>query len=796
MVIREDSVCAEATPPWGASSTEEYADRVSRNLNIIERDKNIKLNYEFGAYELEDLVNKHPDLYERMKKMVASGQLFFVNGTYNQPHGQALSLEANIRQFEHGLVLYKKLFGVNIKTHAMQEPDYTNQTPQLCRAFGIEFASYGAFIHHLITPLNAGPEPSLLYRWIGLDGTEIPLTVDQNGQGINYDYKVPSSLQKRDTFINFRIPDMDEFETHEYIDYVALDQAIEDQLADSPPVVAAQLQLPWSYVEGTDAESLLLATGEAEIALIQAETMTSLLADESSRDTLLPLWAKWLQGQHHDALWHGAPELRAASVAWCRESAERANVIVEKLMAQSISPEGPPAIRMITSFPIRHQGVARLQWQGAAPVELHAESGVQVPVQIDGTDPKNKKLLIPYGAEGIEELVYLTGEGNAAEQSGENLKGSFAFSNAYYDAAICGYGGVSRVFSKTGDILLANTAVRTVSSTTGALKMVAEGGEVQETNVTEGWTEPDETHYRYGLDAAGALTVMQQGRMFSFALSGYSSRLFRGPVADIVVSTGRVGDIPVTRKTYLYHGLPWIEMEIICSFSDTVVDEYAEDANKLCIWWPCSYRHLIQNGIPGGNEVPSKPEIGFLPVNWIDLDQTGSRDSGGGFAVAFDNALKTFRRSGRLGSVLGWGDDQGHFNNRVEPLQWRNVQDLRLKGQRIYRFFLFPHQGNWRQAGVPQWAFSRLRPPVLQLTNAAAASRKGLLSLEGSGVLPTSVQRDQEGLKVRFHECCGEEGILAQVKHREAEAQYALFGLDKKPLERIGAYKIGEIRIS
>ena len=165
LVIREDPGSAEATPPWGAATTEEYAERVGRNLAIIEGNSKVKLNYEFGAYELADLVDKHPDLYERMKRMALAGRLTFVNGTYNQPHGQAMSLEANIRQLQHVMRLYKELFGVEIKTHAMQEPDYTNQTPQLLRVFGMKFATYGCFLHDLITPLGAGPEPSLLYQW-------------------------------------------------------------------------------------------------------------------------------------------------------------------------------------------------------------------------------------------------------------------------------------------------------------------------------------------------------------------------------------------------------------------------------------------------------------------------------------------------------------------------------------------------------------------------------------------------------------------------------------------------------
>ena len=277
----------------------------------------------------------------------------------------------------------------------------------------------------------------------------------------------------------------------------------------------------------------------------------------------------------------------------------------------------------------------------------------------------------------------------------------FVFSNSYYRAEITAYGAIARAYATNGRELLRNTATRTVASTTEGLVKIRDGAAAAEADAGTGWTEPDETHFRYGLDAAGALTVVQNGTMHSYVQSDYTSRLAKGPIADILYSSGKVGNIPVDRRTYLYHGLPWIEMEITCHFEETIIDEYSEDANKLCIWWPYFYRDMIRNAIPGGDEAPSRPEIGFLPVHWFDVDHRQS-GSGGGFAVAYGDTLKTFRRAGRLGTVLAWGDDRGHFNNRNEALVWRNVQDLKLRGDRTYRFFIYPHGSDWKTDAVPQ----------------------------------------------------------------------------------------------
>ena len=812
LIIREDHVCAEVTPPWGAATTDEYAGRVSRNLSILEKNPRVKLNYEFGAYELDDLVKKHPDLYERMKALVGEGRLALVNGTYNQPHGQALSLEGNIRELEEGTRLIEKLFGVRVKTHIMQEPDYTNQTPQLMCAFGMRYAGYGCFLHDLITPMGIGPLPSLLYRWVGLDGTEVALAVDQNGQGVNYDRRIPLEVQTDERFVNFHIPDMDEFPVLDDREYVCLDQALEAQERSHPPVVEAKLQLPWSYVEGTDGELLLFETTKSETELIRAETLSALLDDGSVHTGLAELWLQWLRAQHHDALWHGAPELRAVSVKWCREAGSEARGIVRSLLSKQwkrTSEKRPSksagrkqraygrAVRLVSILPTPHRGVTVVHWEGEPPHSLVGAGGREIRVQrVECIDGK-QALLVPYEVGGIGESV-LVGDGRRVDGPTEtdekaSVRENFIFENPFYRAEVTAYGGIARAEAPKGKDLIRNTGTRTVASTTEGLRRIV--GEIEKHDSAQrwGWTKPDETHFRYGLDAAGALTVVQKGCMHAYALSGYESFLKRGPVADILESEGTVGDIQVKRSTYLYRDLPWIEMEISCFFDHTVIDEYLEDANKLCIWWPNWYRDVLRCGIAGGSETPSRPEIGFLPVNWLDVDRHAL--GGGGFAIAFDRTMKCFRRSGRLGTVLAWGDDKGHFNNRNEPLVWRNVQDLRLSGAMTYRFALYLHPNDWRTDGVPEWAFAFQRRPVAERVEAEEPSFEPWLSLNGEGIVATSVRRSGEDLVVRFHEAHGGRHALPTAIVRGKVAQARVTDLGGNPISDVTPFRIGEIRI-
>ena len=102
LIIKEDTVCAERTPPWGAASVEEYSGRVDRNLQGVESDPLARMNYDFSAGELEDVKALYPGLAARIKAAVERGQLGMVNGTYSQAHLHTLSLEGSVRQFAAG----------------------------------------------------------------------------------------------------------------------------------------------------------------------------------------------------------------------------------------------------------------------------------------------------------------------------------------------------------------------------------------------------------------------------------------------------------------------------------------------------------------------------------------------------------------------------------------------------------------------------------------------------------------------------------------------------------------------
>src|SRR4030042_1585065 len=95
LIIKEDSQCAERTPPWGEPTIERYINRVRDNLATVRRYPQLKIGYEWSALELEMLAQEGPDVLAEMLALAKEGRVTFYKGTYAQPPLQALSSEAN-----------------------------------------------------------------------------------------------------------------------------------------------------------------------------------------------------------------------------------------------------------------------------------------------------------------------------------------------------------------------------------------------------------------------------------------------------------------------------------------------------------------------------------------------------------------------------------------------------------------------------------------------------------------------------------------------------------------------------
>jgi alpha-mannosidase len=237
---------------------------------------------------------------------------------------------------------------------------------------------------------------------------------------------------------------------------------------------------------------------------------------------------------------------------------------------------------------------------------------------------------------------------------------------------------------------------------------------------------------------------------FSFAPN--SAQLWRGPVADVFEAAGELAGVPILRRLMLCHGLPWFEMDIDCDFRQSSVGGFYDDTTKLSLRWPKDDCTALAHGFAGGAGTPDEPGIVFYPVNWLDLSRPAA-----GLAIINFGALKHCLRDGVLYTVLAWGGDTTHFNNRSRFGDWSKKMNLRLNGRQSFRFALFPHRGDWRAARVPDVAASLLRPPLALRRRSARNDKvrsQTLLALDGDPI-PTSVFERDGRLVCRAHEPYG-----------------------------------------
>lgn len=165
---------------WPLAETERKCERTfSTQTTYMEQYP----DYRFAcsqAQQYDWMKQRNPDLYERIKKRVKSGQWVIVGGTWIEPDCNIPSGEALVRQFLVGQRFFQKEFGVTCRE--FWNPDvfgYNGQLPQICRGAGmtrfltnkLSWNRFNKPIHHT-------------FIWEGIDGSEVlthfPPTEDYN----------------------------------------------------------------------------------------------------------------------------------------------------------------------------------------------------------------------------------------------------------------------------------------------------------------------------------------------------------------------------------------------------------------------------------------------------------------------------------------------------------------------------------------------------------------------------------------------------------------------------------------
>ena len=121
-------------------------------------------------YLYEQLKEHWPDLYERVKARVKSGEWELVGATYVEPDCNVPSAESLIRQCLYGQLFYLREFGRTVDTCWL--PDVFGNSwvmPQILARSGIKY-----FVSNKMSTWNdTNRFPHTNFRWRGVDGTEV-----------------------------------------------------------------------------------------------------------------------------------------------------------------------------------------------------------------------------------------------------------------------------------------------------------------------------------------------------------------------------------------------------------------------------------------------------------------------------------------------------------------------------------------------------------------------------------------------------------------------------------------------
>ncbi|MGI8906657.1 MAG: alpha-mannosidase [Candidatus Sumerlaeaceae bacterium] len=140
-------------------------------------------DYKFAcsqAQQYDWIKQRNPDLYDRIRQRVKSGQWVIVGGTWIEPDCNIPSGEALVRQFLVGQRFFQQEFGVTCRE--FWNPDvfgYNGQLPQICRGAGIT-----RFLTNKLSWNRFNKPHHHTFMWEGIDGSDVlthfPPTEDYN----------------------------------------------------------------------------------------------------------------------------------------------------------------------------------------------------------------------------------------------------------------------------------------------------------------------------------------------------------------------------------------------------------------------------------------------------------------------------------------------------------------------------------------------------------------------------------------------------------------------------------------
>lgn len=334
VIINDISFCEFDSP--------EYAlDSLLKKMQLAIK-TNMPYNLEVAVCCLEWLNENFSDKMSEFLRLFKLGRFEIINPTYSQPYSLIIGAESNIKQFEHGIKVLKKL-GLESNLFYASESSLHPQIPQILKGFNIKFGSLRTRLLGVSPTSN-----SACINWVGLDNSSIDAIIDQSGV-FNGEYWHGTFFREIPNLLFQAI-------TRPFVNYI-LYSSIEDFIMPQPyqeevwrisrfsdifgkflscSEVFRAIDKEGEYKYSRDdfligsyiffSSKLCLYNKNSEITLISAEILNCVLGifDKKSNDSFLDeSWKKLLLTQAHDC--YAVPFTRTADYSRTQLSREEFN---------------------------------------------------------------------------------------------------------------------------------------------------------------------------------------------------------------------------------------------------------------------------------------------------------------------------------------------------------------------------------------------------------------------------------------------------------------------------------------
>ncbi len=247
-----------------------------------------------------------------------------------------------------------------------------------------------------------------------------------------------------------------------------------------------------------------------------------------------------------------------------------------------------------------------------------------------------------------------------------------------------------------------------------------------------------------------------------------------GPVRSTIRTEHRFGDSRVSQDLTLHAELPWLDVEVAVDWHErfTMLKlRFPTELLEPSATYEIPYGHTTRP--THGAEEPGQ--------SWVDV--SGRQPLGGQAGLALTNDAKYGYDV--LGSEIGLTVLRSPIYAHHEPYapDPDGPYAFQDQGRQRFRYALFPHAGDWREAAVPRRAAELNQPPVTLLETfheGPLAASASFLEVEPAAVVVSVVKRAEDGedLIVRAYEAHGQPAaVTMRLPHweRTIEAEFAPF---------------------